>query len=132
MDQTKLRIFAATVGVLFGLSGVLALFVAATVGLAEVMGLAAAAATVAGIGLLLAAGCLVFCLQPFRSMEQEVDGVEDVTADALADLPIDTLRSFVERRPLTTTALAMVLGYSVVRDPPAAQRHAERFLMSIL
>jgi hypothetical protein len=65
-------------------------------------------------------------------MEDEVDEVEDATADALADLPIDALRSFVERRPLTTTALAMVLGYSVVRDPQTAQRHAERFFMSML
>ncbi|KCZ89552.1 hypothetical protein [Hyphomonas jannaschiana] len=132
MDQTKLRLFAATVGVLLGLGGVLALFVASTIALAEVMGLAAAAFTVAGVGLLLAAACLLFCLQPFRSMEDEVDEVEDATADALADLPIDALRSFVERRPLTTTALAMVLGYSVVRDPQTAQRHAERFFMSML
>ena len=86
----------------------------------------------AGIGLLLAVMCLFFCLQPFRSMEEEVDEVEEATADALADLPIDALRSFVERRPLTTTALAMVLGYSVVRHPHTAQRHAERFLMSML
>ncbi len=132
MDETKLRLFAAVVGVLFGLGGVLALFVAAIVALAEVMGLAAAATTVAGIGLLVAMTCLFFCLQPFRSMEEEVGEVEDVTADALADLPIDALRSFVERRPLTTTALAMLLGYSVIRHPQMAQRHAERFFMSML
>jgi len=132
VDETKLRLLAAAAGVLFGLGGVLALFVAATVALAEVMGLAAAAATVAGVGLLLAATCLFFCLQPFRSMEEEVGEVEDATADALADLPIDALRSFVERRPLTTTALAMLLGYSVVRHPQTAQRHAERFFLSML
>jgi hypothetical protein len=65
-------------------------------------------------------------------MEQEVDEVEEATADALADLPLDTLRSFVERKPLTTTAIAMALGYSVVRHPHTAQRHAERFIMSML
>jgi apolipoprotein N-acyltransferase len=58
IDETKLRLFAAAVGVLFGLGGVLALFVGITIALAEVMGLAAAAFTVAGIGLLLAAICL--------------------------------------------------------------------------
>ena len=104
MDETKLRIFAAAVGAVLALGGVLALFVAITISLAQVMGLAAAAFTVAGVGLLLAAVCLFFCLQPFRSMEQEVDEVEEATADALADLPLDTLRSFVERKPLTTTA----------------------------
>ena len=109
MDETKLRIFAAAVGAVLALGGVLALFVAITISLAQVMGLAAAAFTVAGVGLLLAAVCLFFCLQPFRSMEQEVDEVEEATADALADLPLDTLRSFVERKPLTTTAIAMAL-----------------------
>ncbi|HAE26551.1 MULTISPECIES: phage holin family protein [Hyphomonas] len=132
MDETKLRIFAAAVGAVLALGGVLALFVAITISLAQVMGLAAAAFTVAGVGLLLAAVCLFFCLQPFRSMEQEVDEVEEATADALADLPLDTLRSFVERKPLTTTAIAMALGYSVVRHPHTAQRHAERFIMSML
>ena len=132
MDETKLRIFAAAVGAVLALGGVLALFVAITISLAQVMGLAAAAFTVAGVGLLLAAVSLFFCLQPFRSMEQEVDEVEEATADALADLPLDTLRSFVERKPLTTTAIAMALGYSVVRHPHTAQRHAERFIMSML
>lgn len=132
MDETKLRLFAAAAGILLGLGGVLALFVALTLWLASVMGLTAAAFTVAGIGMLLAVACLFFCLQPFRSMEQEVDEVEDVTAEALADLPIDALRSFVERRPLTTTALAMMLGYSIVRHPQTAQRHAERFFLSML
>tara|TARA_B100000767_G_scaffold73126_1_gene69816 strand:+ start:519 stop:917 length:399 start_codon:yes stop_codon:yes gene_type:complete len=132
VDETKLRIFAAAVGAVLALGGVLALFVAITISLAQVMGLAAAAFTVAGVGLLLAAVCLFFCLQPFRSMEQEVDEVEEATADALADLPLDTLRSFVERKPLTTTAIAMALGYSVVRHPHTAQRHAERFIMSML
>ena len=121
MDETKLRIFAAAVGAVLALGGVLALFVAITISLAQVMGLAAAAFTVAGVGLLLAAVCLFFCLQPFRSMEQEVDEVEEATADALADLPLDTLRSFVERKPLTTTAIAMALGYSVVRRSPHEQ-----------
>ena len=74
MDQTKLRFFAATVGVLLGLGGVLALFAASTIALAEVMGLAAAAFTVAGVGLLLAAACLLFFLQPFRSMASEASG----------------------------------------------------------
>lgn len=132
VDETKLRVFAAAVGAVLALGGVLALFVAITISLAQVMGLAAAAFTVAGVGLLLAAVCLFFCLQPFRSMEEEVDGVEEATADALADLPLDTLRSFVERKPLTTTALAMALGYSVIRHPHTAQRHAERFIMSML
>ena len=132
MDITKLRLLAAAAGLLLGLGATLTLFVAATLGLAEVMGLVWAAFTVAMAGLLLAGICLFFFLQPYRSMEEEVDEVEEATADALADLPFDAIRSLVERRPLTTTAIALVLGYTLVRNPQAAQRQAERFIMSML
>lgn len=132
MDHTKLRLISGAAGVLLGLGGIFALFVAATLALAEIMGLTAAAFVVAGAGVLLALICLVICFQPFRSMEDEVGSVEDATAETLADLPFETVRAFIERRPLTTTALAMALGYSVIRHPHAAQRQAERFVLSML
>ena len=132
MDHTKLRFLAAVVGLLLGLVGTSALFVAATLALAGLVGLTAAAFIVAGSGIVLAGISLFVFLEPFRSMEEEVEDVEDVTAETLADLPFDAIRSFVERRPLTTTALAMALGYSVVRHPQAAQRQAERFILSML
>jgi len=132
VDTTKLRLLAAAAGLLLGLGATLTLFVAATLGLAEVLGLVWSAFVVATVGLLLAGICLFFFLQPHRSMEEEVDEVEEATADALADLPFDALRSLVERRPLTSTAIALVLGYTLVRNPQAAQRQAERFIMSML
>lgn len=132
MDITKLRVLAAVAGILVGLGAILTLFVAATFGLAEVIGMEWSAFAVGSTGFLLAAACLFFCLQPFRSMEEEVEDVEEVTADALADLPFDAVRSFVQRRPLTTTAVAVMIGYSLVSNPRAAQRHAERFFMSML
>ena len=132
MDTTKLRLLAAATGLLLGFGAILTLFVAATLGLAPVLGLAWSAFVVASVGLVLAGLCLFFFLQPYRSMEEEVDEVEEATADALADLPFDALRSIVERRPLTSTAIALVLGYTLVRNPQAAQRQAERFIMSML
>lgn len=132
MDTTKLRLFAAAAGFLLGLGGTFALFVAVTLALAEAMGLVAAAFTVAGVALGLGLICLFVFLQPFRSFEDEVEEVEEVTAEALADLPFDTIRAIVQRRPLTTTAMALVLGYSLVRHPQVAQRQVERFIMSVL
>lgn len=132
MDVTKLRLLAAAAGLLLGLGAVMALFVAMTLALATVMDLVWAVFTVAGIGLLLSALCLFFFLQPFRSIEEEVEEVEEVTAEALADLPFDTIRTIIQRRPLTTTAVAMVLGYTLVKNPKAAQRQVERFIMSML
>lgn len=115
-----------------GLGGALWLFVASTLALANWVGLANAAFIVAGAGILVSAICFVICLRPFRPIEDEVSDAESAAADALADLPIDTVRSFVERRPLTTTALAMAVGYSVVRHPHTVQRHAERYILSLL
>ncbi|MEZ5987365.1 MAG: hypothetical protein R3B94_15580 [Hyphomonas sp.] len=132
MDHTKLRVMAAAFGILLGLGGTFTLFVAVTLALAEIMSLTAAAFTVAGVALVLGGVCLFIFIQPFRSIEEEVDEVEEVTAEALADLPFNTLRTFVERRPLTTTALALAFGYAIVRHPQAAQRQAERFIMSLL
>lgn len=132
MDTAKLRLLAAVTGLLMGLGAILTLFVATTLALAQVMGLIPASFTVAAGGLVLAGLCLFFFLKPFRSIEEEVDEVEEVTAEALADLPFDAIRSIVQRRPLTATAIAMVLGYMLVRNPQAAQRQVERFILSML
>lgn len=132
MDATKLRLFAAIVGVLFGLGGTLALFVASTLALAEVIGMTAATFVVAAVALTLAAICLFIFLQPFRSVEAEVDEMEEATAEALADLPFDTVRNLIQQRPITATAIALALGYSLIRNPQAAQRQVERFFFSML
>ncbi|HPE46882.1 MAG TPA: hypothetical protein PLR76_00735 [Hyphomonas sp.] len=132
MDTTKLRLLAAVAGLLMGGGGVIALFVAMTLALAEVMGLIAAAFVVAGTLLVLAAACLLYFLKPYRSVETEAEQVEEATAEALADLPFDTIRTMIRRRPLTVTALALLMGYTLVRNPQAARRHAERFIMSML
>lgn len=132
MDHTKLRLIAAAAGLLLGLGGVLAMFVAATLGLAEVVGLPWAAFTVATAGLVLAGLCMFVCLEPFRSMDEEVDDVEEEVAEALADLPFDTIRTIIQRRPLTMITIALIFGYSLIRNPHAAQRQVERFILSVI
>ena len=76
--------------------------------------------------------CLFLFLQPNRSSADELDDIEDATADALADLPFDALKSIVEKRPLTVAALALLAGYSVVKDPAAVARHAQRFMVGLI
>ncbi len=132
MDTTKLRLFAAIVGILFGLGGTLTLFVASTLALAEVIGVIYATFAVAAVALTLAVICLFLFLRPFRSVEAEVDEMEEATAEALADLPFDTVRNLIQQRPITATAIALALGYSLIRNPQAAQRQVERFFFSML
>lgn len=132
MDTTKLRLLAAVAGIVFGLGGVFALAVALTLALATVIGLVGACFTVAALMMSAACACLYMFLQPARSSGDELDTIEDATADALADLPFDTLKSIVEKRPLTVAALALVAGYSVARDPAGMARHAQRFMVGLL
>ncbi|MBU2082971.1 MAG: hypothetical protein KKB75_03955 [Alphaproteobacteria bacterium] len=132
MDTTKLRLFAAVAGIVFGLGGVFALAVALTLALAIYLGTVGATFTVAALFLSAACICLFLFLQPNRSSADELDDIEDATADALADLPFDALKSIVEKRPLTVAALALVAGYSVVKDPAAVARHAQRFMVGLI
>ncbi|WP_373004858.1 hypothetical protein [Hyphomonas sp.] len=132
MDTTKLRLFAAVAGIVFGLGGVFALAVASTLALASMMGIVGASFTVAALLLSAACACLYLFLQPQRSSSEEVDNIEDAAADALADLPFDAIKSIIEKRPLTVAALAMVAGYSLVRDPAGVARHAQRFMLGLL
>ncbi|WP_430401595.1 hypothetical protein [Hyphomonas sp.] len=132
MDTTKLRLFAAVAGILFGLGGVFSLAVASTLALASVMGLVGAAFTVAALLLSVACLCLYLFLQPQTSSSDEVDNMEDAAADALADLPFDAIQSIIEKRPLTVAALALIAGYSFARDPAGVARHAQRFMVGLL
>ncbi len=123
---------AAAAGLLLGLGGVATLVVALTMALAQIIGPVAACFAIATLMLSGMLASLVFCLQPYRTVRKEMENMEESTAEALADLPFDTLRALVERRPLTVTAIAMFMGYTAMRDPHAAQRHAERFLMDLI
>ena len=105
---------------------------ASTLALAEVIGVIYATFAVAAVALTLAVICLFLFLRPFRSVEAEVDDMEEATAEALADLPFDTVRNLIQQRPITATAIALALGYSLIRNPQAAQRQVERFFFSML
>ncbi|CAN0538993.1 unnamed protein product, partial [Scytosiphon promiscuus] len=47
-------------------------------------------------------------------------------------LPFDTLNSLVQKYPVAVTAGAMLLGYTLVRDPKTATRNAQRLLLGLL
>lgn len=132
MDRTKIRVFAGAAGVLFGFTGLVALSVALIIVLSETMGTALAVTSVAlvfvGLG---CAGLYVFLL-PHRPSEDELESLEEAGADALADLPIDTLKSFVSKRPIAATSAAVMLGYTMMQDPGNAGKQAQRMFLGLL
>ncbi|KCZ65377.1 MULTISPECIES: hypothetical protein [Hyphomonas] len=132
MDATKLRLFAAVAGIVSGFGGMLALSVAGVLALSSVIGLIAACFTVAALLIGIAALMLYIFLLPYRKSSEEIDDLEETTANALADLPFDTLKSLVQKYPVSVSAGAMLLGYTLVRDPKTATRHAQRLLLGLL
>lgn len=132
MDATKLRLFAAGIGIICGIAAVFALSAAGAIALSSVMGWAAAVFTIALILVAITMLMIYLFLQPYRTSSEEIEDLEETTANALADLPFDTLKSIAQKYPLTTSAGAMLLGYTLIRDPQSASRHAQRLIMGLL
>ena len=132
MDPAKLRIVLAVGGAMFGFAGILVLAVASALILQMFMPLEVAA-TITGGSLLIFGGGLIFTgAKLLKPAEKELDQLEEATADVLADLPFETLKSMVEKRPLALTGLAAFVGYSMADDPGSAGRTLQRTILGII
>ena len=132
MDKAKLRLLAGVSGAVFGFAGILALSCALAVLLANWMPLSLAAFAVGSVLFIAAALCIFFFLDIFKSSSAELDQLEDATADALADLPFDTIAAIVEKRPLMAIGIAAFAGFAAARDPDNAVKNAEKMLFNFL
>lgn len=132
MDRAKLRLLAGTGGVVFVFTGLVALSVALIIVLSEPLGMALAVTSVALVFVGLGCVGLYIFLMPHRPTDAEINAVEEAGADALADVPVDTLKSFVSKRPVAATASALLLGYTMTRDPKNAARQAQRMFLQLL
>lgn len=132
MDKAKLRLLAGASGAVFGFAGILALSCALALLLANWMPLSLAALAVGGTLFIIATFCVLFFLNIFKSAGEEIDQFEDATADALADLPFDTIAAIVEKRPLVAMGVAAFAGYAAARDPDNAVKNAEKMLFNFL
>lgn len=132
IDSAKLRFLAGAGAALFGFVGVCALGVAAALALAPYVGVAEAAALVGGLLSLLAVICLILLARPSTSAEEEMAKIETLTAEALADLPFDTLKALIEKRPMASLAIAATTGYTLSRDPEAAAQNLRRAVSGLL
>ena len=132
MDKAKLRLFAGIAGALFGFCGLVALAVAGSIALAAAIGLGPAVAVLAGAFLLLAIMCFSFFLLPTKSIEEEIHQAEELGSAALADLPFDTLKQFIKKHPLSATAIALTVGYSLIKNPQGLAKQAQRAMIHVM
>lgn len=132
MDTTKLRVAAGAGAIFFGIAGVISLTVAGVIALATVIGVVWSSVTAAVVFIAAACICLYIFLEPEKATSEEVDEIEDATADALADLPFDTVKAIIQKRPLTSVGLALVAGYAASRDPESTARHAQRLILGLI
>jgi cytochrome c biogenesis protein CcdA len=116
MDPAKRRLFAGIGGALFGFTGIFALMGALAFYLTTFMNDASAFALSGLTFILIGVALLYLFLKPTKAASKELDQLEDATADALADLPFDTLKSMVEKRPLAMTGIAALVGYTLASD----------------
>lgn len=132
MDPAKLRLFAGIGGALFGFAGIVALLVAAAIALAPLIG-SALSVVVVGI-IFFAIGCMLiaFFLKPMKSAADELDQLESATAEAFADLPLDTMKAIIVKHPIATTAIAGVVGYGLMKDPGTTGKMLQRTLLGLL
>jgi len=131
MDTAKLRLAAAAVTAIAGIVGVSTLVVAGVLALEPRFGLALSA-TLVGAGLcLVAVASLLFVTQPDTPTEKEISAIESLTAEALADLPFDTVKAIIEKRPMASLAIAATTGYTLSRDPESAVRNLKRAMAGL-
>lgn len=132
MDPAKLRIALAIGGALVGSAGIITLSVASVLMLDAYVSLVWAVTITGASFVLLGLLCIFMGLKMLKPAEKELDQFEDATAEALADLPFDTIKAIVEKRPLAATSIAAMVGYSVANNPSAAGKTLQRTLLGII
>lgn len=132
MDTAKLRLVAGAVAAIFGIVGVSALCLAATLALEPVVGQVEALLVVGGGLFLIAAACLFILTRPDTATEEEVEKIGSLTADALADLPFDAVKSLIEKRPMACLAIAATTGYTMSKNPEEATRNLRRAVTGLI
>ncbi|MEO0871596.1 MAG: hypothetical protein AAFY19_06480 [Pseudomonadota bacterium] len=132
MDTAKLRLAAGAVAAVFGIVGLSALACATALALEPALGMTVSVALVGATLFVIAAGCLFFVTRPDKSTEDEVDKIGELTAEALADLPFDTVKALIEKRPMASLAIAVTTGYALSKDPERAAKNLSRVMTGLM
>ena len=131
MDKTKRRIAFGICGAAFGLAGAIAISISATLALAELIGMIYATLAVSAAYIALALISAFIFLRPSKTTTEEVGSIESATAEALADLPFDTIEAIIKKRPLAALGIALAVGYVGARDPEGAMKSAQNMFSKL-
>lgn len=127
----KIRIALGVCGAILAPAGIALLIAVATILLERQIGIVLAL-TIMGGGLLVVAGiCFYIFLMPGRSISSEMEHLEELGAETLAELPEDVLKSFVAKYPLYTVAASALAGYTVMKDPKSAGSHLSNAVVNL-
>lgn len=132
MDKAKLRFAAGAGAAIFGVVGVSVLSIGAALALEPRHGLVVSLGAVGGVLFLVAAAMLFILTRPDQSTEKEMEKVEELAAETLADLPFETVKAIIEKRPIASLAIAATTGYAMSKDPERTTRNLRRAVTGLL
>ena len=132
MSAITSRVFAAIAGALLGLGAFVLACQALTLALIDrlgtVGGLSAAAAT------LLALAVIAFWLvsRPSAEVAAETEEAKSAAAGMIAGLPMDAAMSAIRKHPVALVLAALLLGYTLIRDPGKAMGQMPSIVLGLL
>ena len=125
------RIISTVAGAIFGVCGIAILCVALVLALTPFMGQLYAVLSTGGLCLVLSGGLMWFAFARPQAFEEDVDEIEKVAAEAIADLPFDIIETSLEKRPALTIAAAAIGGYAIARNPATLSQSLDQFVKTI-
>lgn len=105
-----------------------ALLVALVNWLGPVAGLAAAAGVLAVLSFL----ALWAVSRPSEEVQEETEEVKTAAASMLAGLPGDAAMALIRKHPTAVVLAALMLGYTLIKDPGRAMRQLQSMVLAIL
>ncbi len=132
MSAITFRVLAAIAGALMGLGAFVLACQALTIALIDrlgtVGGLSAAAATL----LALAVIAFWFVSRPSAEVAAETEEAKSAAAGMIAGLPMDAAMSAIRKHPVVLVLAALLLGYTLIRDPGKAMRQMQSIVLGLL
>ena len=132
MSAITFRVFGAVAGALLGLGAFVLACQALTLALIDrlgtVGGLSAAAATL----LALAVIAFWFVSRPSAEVAAETEEAKSAAAGMIAGLPMDAVMSAIRKHPVAIVLAALLLGYTLIRDPGKAMRQMQSIVLGLL
>ncbi len=132
MAAIKFRVFAAIAGAVMGLGAFVLACQALTTAMINWLGPTGGLTASAGILAVLALAAFVIVSRPIPEMDEEMDEAKSAAADMFAGIPGEAVLSLVRKHPITVVMAALMLGYTLIRDPGRAMRQFQSIVVGLL